>query len=132
MGKFGTLDKFFSKKRANELDTTTVMASSTRSIDNDPPSQILTKKFKNIESEEVDLNSLERDPGLRRQIWEYHPKQREEIRRTYLNLKAYQPILGGYPLNKNKHPRRFQSAWYEQFSWLEYSPAKDKGVDLIR
>ncbi|XP_074559177.1 uncharacterized protein LOC141815131 [Curcuma longa] len=42
-------------------------------------------------------------------------------------MKAYQPILREYPLNKNiKHPRRFQSTWYEQFPWLEYSPAKDK------
>ncbi|XP_042415036.1 zinc finger MYM-type protein 1-like [Zingiber officinale] len=103
------------------------MTLSTRSNNDDLPSEIPPKRFKNTETKEVDLDSLERDPGLRRQIWEYHPNQRDEIRRVYLNLKAYQPILQEYPLNKNiKHPRRFQSTWYEQFPWLEYSPTKDK------
>ncbi|XP_042388054.1 zinc finger MYM-type protein 1-like [Zingiber officinale] len=99
----------------------------TISNNDDLPSEIPPKRFKNTETEEVDLDSLEPDPGLRRQIWEYHPNQRDEIRRVYLNLKAYQPILQEYPLNKIiKHPRRFQSTWYEQFPWLEYSPTKDK------
>ncbi|XP_042410355.1 zinc finger MYM-type protein 1-like [Zingiber officinale] len=103
------------------------MTLSTRSNNDDFPSEIPPKRFKNTETEEVDLDSLECDPGLRRQIWEYHPNQRDEIRRVYLNLKVYQPILQEYPLNKNiKHPRRFQSTWYEQFPWLEYSPTKDK------
>ncbi|XP_073016513.1 uncharacterized protein [Primulina eburnea] len=53
--------------------------------------------------------------------------EQEEIRRAYLNLKAYHPILSEYPLNKNNlHPRRFQSSWYELFTWLEYSSVKDK------
>ncbi|XP_042426323.1 zinc finger MYM-type protein 1-like [Zingiber officinale] len=103
------------------------MTLSTISNNDDLPSEIPPKRFKNTETEEVDLDSLERDPGLHRQIWEYHPNQRDEIRRVYLNLKAYQPILQEYPLNKIiKHPRRFQSTWYEQFPWLEYSPTKDK------
>ncbi|XP_073279570.1 uncharacterized protein [Primulina huaijiensis] len=127
MGKSVTIDKFFQRKRVNELDTADILTSSTRSNNNDLPFEISPKRFKNIEIEEIDLNSLERDPGLRRKIWENHHNQREEIRRTYLNLKAYQPILGEYQLNKNiKHPRRFQSTWYDKFPWLEYSPAKDK------
>ncbi|XP_042400919.1 uncharacterized protein LOC121990940 [Zingiber officinale] len=95
-----TIDKFFQRKRANKLDPATPMTLSTRSNNDDLPSEIPPKRFKNTETEEVDLDSLERDPRLRRQIWEYHPNQRDEIRRVYLNLKAYQPILQEYPLNK--------------------------------
>ncbi|XP_073136947.1 uncharacterized protein [Henckelia pumila] len=42
------------------------MTSSTRSNNNDLPYEIPPTRFKNVESEEVDLNFLERDPGLLR------------------------------------------------------------------
>ncbi|XP_020272615.1 zinc finger MYM-type protein 1-like [Asparagus officinalis] len=127
MGKSVTIDKFFQRKRGSELGHAAPITPSLASNDNDLPSENPPKRFRNPDGEEVDLNSLERDPGLRRQIWEYPLDQREEIRRAYLNLKAYQPILQDYPLNKDiKHPRRFQFTWYELFHWLEYSPAKDK------
>ncbi|XP_065630415.1 uncharacterized protein LOC136067905 [Quercus suber] len=32
----------------------------------------------------VDLDSLDYDPGTRKQIWEYHVNQRDEIRRAYI------------------------------------------------
>ncbi|XP_042426291.1 zinc finger MYM-type protein 1-like [Zingiber officinale] len=103
------------------------MTLSTKSSNDNLSSEIPPKRFKNTKTEEVELDSLERDLGLRRQIWQYHPNQREEIRLVYLNMKVYQPILEEYSLNKNiKHPRRFQSTWYEQFPWLEHSPTKDK------
>ncbi|XP_073057048.1 uncharacterized protein [Primulina eburnea] len=126
MGKSGTIDKFFKRKIPNQLDSPNSTAQSIASDDNLPP-EVESQKFRKVENIGVDLNLLERDPGLRRQIWEYSPNEQEEIRRAYLNLKAFQPILSQYPLNKNSlHPRRFQSSWYELFPWLEYSLAKDK------
>ncbi|XP_075524090.1 uncharacterized protein LOC142556515 [Primulina tabacum] len=126
MGKSVTIDKFFQRKRSNQLDPPISTAPSIPSDDNLPP-EVHSQKLRNVESAGVDLNFLERDPGLRRQIWEYSPNEQEEIRRAYLNLKAYQPILSEYPLNKNNlHPRKFQSSWHELFPWLEYSPVKDK------
>ncbi|XP_073064150.1 uncharacterized protein [Primulina eburnea] len=126
MGKSGTIDKFFKRKIPNQLDSPNSTAQSIASDDNLPP-EVKSQKFRKVENTGVDLNLLERDPRLRRQIWEYSPNEQEEIRRAYLNLKAFQPILSEYPLNKNSlHPRRFQSSWYELFPWLEYSLAKDK------
>ncbi|XP_075499077.1 uncharacterized protein LOC142537446 [Primulina tabacum] len=122
MEKSGTIDKFFQRKRSSQLDPPISTAPSILSDDNLPP-KVHYQKLRKVESAWVDLNFLERDPGLRRQIREYSPNEEEEIRRAYLNLKAYQPILSEYPLNKNNlHPRRFQSSWYELFPWLEYSP----------
>eukprot|EP00258_Populus_trichocarpa_P022501 XP_024438520.1 zinc finger MYM-type protein 1 [Populus trichocarpa] len=38
----------------------------------------------------------------------------------------YQPKLAEYPRTKSgRQYRRFQYTWFDQFSWLEYSPSKD-------
>ncbi|XP_073041798.1 uncharacterized protein [Primulina eburnea] len=92
MGKSGTIDKFFKRKIPNQLDSPNSTAQSIASDDNLPP-EVESQKFRKVENIGVDLNLLERDPGLRRQIWEYSPNEQEEIRRAYLNLKAFQPIL---------------------------------------
>ncbi|XP_073024379.1 uncharacterized protein [Primulina eburnea] len=102
MGKSGTIDKFFKRKIPNQLDSPNSTAQSIASDDNLPP-EVESQKFRKVENTGVDLNLLERDPRLRRQIWEYAPNEQEEIRRAYLNLKAFQPILSEYPLNKNKY-----------------------------
>lgn len=70
---------------------------------------------------------MERDPGLRPQIGEYHINQRDEIRRAYIKVGPYQPILSKYPKSGLvTHPRSFQPSWFKLFpSWLEYSPEKD-------
>ncbi|CAL9019916.1 unnamed protein product [Prunus brigantina] len=81
---------------------------------------------------EVDNSSLERDPGLRPQIWNYPVNQRDEIRRAYINAGPYQPILSKYPKSGSvTHQRSFQSSWFKLFpSWLEYSPVKDAAFCL--
>ena len=33
---------------------------------------------------ELELNDLERDPGLRKKIMSYHPNDQENVRRAYL------------------------------------------------
>ncbi|XP_073059694.1 uncharacterized protein [Primulina eburnea] len=67
-GKSGTIDKFFKRKIPNQLDSPNSTAQSIASDDNLPP-EVESQKFKKVENTGVDLNLLERDPGLRRQIW---------------------------------------------------------------
>lgn len=44
----------------------------------------------------------------------------------------YQWLVEKYPLNEDKHPRRFQAAWFKMFpSWLEYSPTNDAAYCLL-
>ncbi|KAF3437111.1 hypothetical protein FNV43_RR19864 [Rhamnella rubrinervis] len=75
---------------------------------------------------EFDTTTLERDPGLRRQICEYPINGRDNIRRAYINHGAYQPQLSVYPSHVDgAQARRFQSKWFKQYFWLEYSVAKD-------
>ncbi|KAF5444869.1 hypothetical protein F2P56_033965 [Juglans regia] len=75
----------------------------------------------------MDATSLERDPGLRPQIWEFPTNLQDEIRRAYLKAGPYQPKLSEYPFSGigNQH-RRFQFSWFQRYSnWLEYSPSKN-------
>jgi len=69
----------------------------------------------------IDIAHLIRYSSNRPQIWEYPVNQQDEIRRTYINLGSYQPLMSEYPLTGKKHPRRFQSHWFKSYSWLEYS-----------
>ena len=39
----------------------------------------------------IDLDSLDYDLGTRKQIWEYHVNQRDEIRRAYIKKGLHQP-----------------------------------------
>ena len=57
----------------------------------------------------IDIAHLIRDPSNRPQIWKYLVNQQEEIRRAYINLGSYQPLMSEYPLTSKKHPHRFQS-----------------------
>ena len=74
-----------------------------------------------VETNEVDLNILERDPGLRKQIFDYPPNQRDTIRRAYLNLGPFQPKLEVYPKSGPvEHKRSFQFAWFKLYSCLDF------------
>ena len=73
----------------------------------------------------VDLDSLDYDPRTRKQIWEYHVNQRDEIRRAYIKKGPHQLPLKTYKKN-GKRNRSFQASWYGYHStWLEYSPTTD-------
>ncbi|XP_073045374.1 uncharacterized protein [Primulina eburnea] len=70
---------------------------------------------------------IERDPGKRKQICEYHVNVRDEIRRSYLNMGPYQQDMLEYPGTKfGSQNRRFQKKWFQKFYWLEYSPSTNK------
>ena len=59
---------------------------------------------------------LQRDPGLRPQIWEYPPEQRDSVRRAYMLLGPMQPRLTTYKLSGEEgHQRRFQFSWFGLF-----------------
>ena len=75
---------------------------------------------------------LQRDPGLRPQIWQYPPEQRDSVRRAYLMLGPMQPELQIYkPSGEKGHQRRFQYKWFDNFQkWLEYSEDKHRAYCL--
>ncbi|XP_019192725.1 PREDICTED: zinc finger MYM-type protein 1-like [Ipomoea nil] len=76
--------------------------------------------------EKFDIQSLERDSGLRLLIWKCPIDKRDEVRRAYIKVDPYQCLLSKYPKSREKHPRSFQTSWFKLFpSWLEYSPSKD-------
>jgi hypothetical protein len=127
MNKIRRIDSFFEKKRKN--------------IDNSQPSESTPMCNVEVMVEQpqcasvyeepalineqpptrIDIAHLIRDPSNRPQIWEYPVNQQDEIRRAYINLGPYQPLMSEYPLTGKKHPRRFQSHWFKSYPWLEYS-----------
>lgn len=69
---------------------------------------------------------VECDPGLRCQIWKYPIDEQDQARRIYIMHSPFQFIKDKYPYSgPESHPRCFQSHWFQDFPWLEYSPAKD-------
>ncbi|XP_052885322.1 uncharacterized protein LOC108484949 [Gossypium arboreum] len=126
--KSKTIDSFFKKKSTE----TTQLPSEVSQIDVPPSSfaplnsDARPSKISRVEDKALDLSNLEREPGLCKQIYEYPVNMRDEIRRAYIKVVPYQPILSEYlASNSKKHPRYFQPPWFKQFSWLEYSPSKD-------
>lgn len=82
----------------------------------------------------VDLNMLPRDPAKRKQMADYHPNQRDEIRRKYLIWGPNQPRKLEFPyreIGKKKKKRRFNPDWYGDYAyWLEYSEKEHKAYCL--
>nr|GEU52227.1 phospholipid/glycerol acyltransferase [Tanacetum cinerariifolium] len=72
---------------------------------------------------EVNLDSLIRDPGMRPPLSNYPSNMQDEIRRTYITLGPYQLIKSHYPLSPcSRQKRSFQEeAWFKRFWWLGYS-----------
>ena len=69
---------------------------------------------------------VQRDPGLRCQIWDYPSNDQEKARLAYMKHGPYQFQKDEYPLDgAANHPRKFQFHWFKTFPWLEYSPIKD-------
>ncbi|XP_024164732.1 zinc finger MYM-type protein 1-like [Rosa chinensis] len=122
-----TLDKWFTKRKTPENSESSAALPQSDVETQEPENPA---KFSRTEINEIEIDSLERDPGKRPQIWEYHPNLQDEVRRAYIKLGPYQPLLSTYP-QKGKRNRSFQSSWYPLFSsWLEYSPTEDKAFCL--
>ncbi|KAG2559180.1 hypothetical protein PVAP13_8NG295552 [Panicum virgatum] len=74
------------------------------------------------------------DPGLRKQIDDYHPNLREMVRRKYLGKGPCQPRTCSFPVtNIGGGPRRFIPDWFDEFgSWLEYSESTGRAKQRLR
>ncbi|KAI3495367.1 hypothetical protein L1887_37696 [Cichorium endivia] len=134
MVKFKTLDAFY-KRKADGHDTTEVTNQNnkrSKASTSEPEPENLNQPLPEEHipetggpnSEEVDPNSLERDPAKRKQLSLYPVNQREQVRLAYLNLGPFQIQLKTYHAKgSEKRPRRFQYSWFRIFpTWLEYSP----------
>ena len=75
----------------------------------------------------VDVANLPMDLGLRIKISNYHPNERDQIRRHYLQNKASQLVNHDFPQSQfGKTKLRFNPVWFKEFpNWLEYSITKD-------
>ncbi|XP_049407843.1 uncharacterized protein LOC125871294 [Solanum stenotomum] len=75
----------------------------------------------------VDLDSLPADPKKRVPIRDYHPDERDEIRRAYIQRGPHQPRIREFPQSDIfglKH--RFNRKWFKKYhDWLEYSVIED-------
>ncbi|XP_009767402.2 uncharacterized protein [Nicotiana sylvestris] len=94
-------------------------------LEEQPPS---SKK----QRQRVDLDSLKADPKEKISIRDYHPNERDEIRRAYLQRGPYQPRNHKFPkrdFSGLKH--RFNPKWFDQYhDWLEYSVIEDAAYCL--
>ncbi|XP_059671069.1 uncharacterized protein LOC132316609 [Cornus florida] len=104
-----TIDMFFKRKN---IDKSNDDVPSSSNLDASVLENPHPPKYPRVEHTQVNFAILERDPGLRRQIWEYPIGQQDEIRRAYINAKPYQIILSEYPRS------------------VEYSPTKDAAFCL--
>ncbi|XP_019229224.1 PREDICTED: zinc finger MYM-type protein 1-like [Nicotiana attenuata] len=80
----------------------------------------------------VDLDSLPTDPKERIPIRDYHPNERDEIRREYLRRGSYQPRHHKFPQRDfSGLKRRFNPKWFDEYrNWLEYSVIQDAAYCL--
>ncbi|KAL5719781.1 hypothetical protein ACHQM5_012520 [Ranunculus cassubicifolius] len=92
-----------------------------------------SKRSREDEGEDVaiprvlDLSTLLADPGLRKQICEFHPNDQDVVRRAYLLKGPFQALGHTFPITiMDTKPRSFKREWFTQNrSWLEYSIDKD-------
>lgn len=124
--KLKTIDCFF--QRDNPRATPIENPNLTNVQDSDPIN--LHTEAAELNQQETLATTFERDPGKRVQILRLPFDQQDEARRFYISEGPYQVILDEYPLNDASHARRFQSNWFKQFSWLEYSPHTDRAYCL--
>ncbi|KAK1356834.1 hypothetical protein POM88_050090 [Heracleum sosnowskyi] len=126
-----TLFSFF-KPSASATATPTptpineVIAENPSNVDVEIVENQCVEPISKVQRVEIDLNTLERDPGIRIPIWQHPVNLRDDIRRAYIKMGPYQPKLAEYPrtiYGSQTQPRRFQYSWFEKFRWLEYSPS---------
>ncbi|KAK9079937.1 hypothetical protein SSX86_001612 [Deinandra increscens subsp. villosa] len=136
MGKEKTIHSFFKRKESDEEGSSKRHKTSTSEAETHETQQVnlgnvegpLPQANTNeVDTKEEDSSNFERDPGKRKQLWEYPPNLREQVRRFYLGEGPYQIILNEYPKDDSKkNPRKFQPSWFRVFpNWLEYSPTTD-------
>ena len=105
-----------------ELSTTNVAIPILENVDvpilenmNFPIQENVDVPISQTQFQRIDLNSLDYDPGTRKQIWEYHVNQRDEIQRAYIKKGLHQPPLETFKKN-GKRNRNFQASWFRNNS----------------
>ncbi|KAL6504652.1 hypothetical protein OROHE_023410 [Orobanche hederae] len=122
-----TIHGFFKKKHASSSSQD---PKETTNTDNTPSSSVPIienhSKRVQVDSSDINLSTLERDTGLRSQIYDYPINQQDTIRRAYLNLGPLQPALSVFPKSGSEtHKRSFQTSWFRLYPWIEYSKTLD-------
>ena len=115
------MEKYFKRKSSIQQEQPTPPSASGENRDNTlGPS--MKKRFL-----EFDLQNLPCDPSLRPKILDYHPSDRDEIRRYYLQNGPCQPKEINFPQRPFGNVfRRFNLDWYLKYAnWLEYSQKKE-------
>ncbi|XP_031285192.1 uncharacterized protein LOC116143886 [Pistacia vera] len=76
---------------------------------------------------EINLSSLPTDPRLRIKILEYHPNDRDKVRRAYLQKGPCQPHNHNFKKRAiGNLMHRFNPIWFREYAnWLEYSVEKE-------
>ncbi|XP_049414539.1 uncharacterized protein LOC125877237 [Solanum stenotomum] len=78
--------------------------------------------------DDLNLDSLEADPGKRVPIAHYNLQIKDEVRKHYIQKGPCQPKMDSYPPTEiGKRMRQFCKIWFEgpYSKWLEYSVEKD-------
>ncbi|XP_015068601.1 zinc finger MYM-type protein 1-like [Solanum pennellii] len=110
----------------NYVTRSTIGYPSSSSTNPSTASTIAPKIQKKIFISDVDLESLEADPEIRKPIAEYNPNIRDDIRRYYILKKPCKPKDHKFPKTKfGKVMRQFFPNWFKDRKWLEYSITKD-------
>ncbi|KAK1354131.1 zinc finger MYM-type protein 1-like [Heracleum sosnowskyi] len=132
-----TLFSFF-KPSASATATPTptpineVIAENPSNVDVEIVENQFVEPISKVQRVEIDLNTLERDPGIRIPIWQHPVNLRDDIRRAYIKMGPYQPKLAEYPrtiYGSQTQPRRFQYSWFENFRWLSLQACALRGHD---
>ncbi|KAJ0964830.1 hypothetical protein J5N97_025968 [Dioscorea zingiberensis] len=81
---------------------------------------------------ELNIDDLPSDPGLRKKVSDYHPNDRDKVRRAYLQKGPCQPYTHNFPQKKIGNAlRHFNPTWFKEYgNWLEYSIEKDAAFCL--
>ncbi|XP_050289786.1 uncharacterized protein LOC126727933 [Quercus robur] len=112
-----------------ELPTTNVAIPILENVDVPIPENV-DVSISQTQFQRIDLDSLDYDPGTRKQIWEYHVNQRDEIRLAYIKKGLHQPPLETFK-KSGKCNHSFQASWFRNNSkWLDYSPTTDAAYCL--
>ncbi|CAJ2657333.1 zinc finger MYM-type protein 1-like [Trifolium pratense] len=130
------MEKYFKRKSSSEQSLTPSpqardpQASDPQALDDGRRSKKLCPMKKRFL--EFDLEMLPSDPGLRPRISDYHPSDRDEIRRYYFLKGPCQPKEINFPPRKfGDASRKFIPDWYTKFGgWLEYSQKEDAAYCL--
>lgn len=84
-------------------------------VETSAPLEHRPSKAPRVESEEFDTPTLVRDPGLRKQIWDFAASKRDEFRHAFIKAGPYQSAPQS---SEDKNGCLFLTSWYKLFPRL--------------